>query len=121
MRSLRSEGRSLTTEITLKSKDQLIKRNLDIIQNNLKILDDFFNRHNDKFAWHKPKVATISFIELLLPISSEQFCSDLIEKADILLMPSHVFEYRGNTFRVGFGKKNMPLVIEKLESYLKSL
>ncbi|MCK4265040.1 aminotransferase class I/II-fold pyridoxal phosphate-dependent enzyme [Candidatus Babeliales bacterium] len=107
--------------ITLKSKDQLIKRNLDIIQNNLKILDNFFDQHKEKFVWHKPKAATIGFIELLLPISSEQFCSDLIEKAGILLMPSQVFEYKRNTFRLGFGKKNMPLVIKKLESYLKGL
>jgi hypothetical protein len=34
-------------------------------------------------------------------------------------MPASVYDYPGNHFRVGFGRKNMPEALDKLEEFLE--
>jgi hypothetical protein len=42
----------------------------------------------------------------------------LIEKNEVMLLPSSVYGFEGNYFRIGFARKNMPEALEKLEDFL---
>lgn len=55
-----------------------------------------------------------------LPIPIDRFTEKLVEEAGILIMPGSVFDFPGNFFRIGFGRKNMPEVLKRFEQYLKS-
>lgn len=105
--------------IALRAKDKILNRNLDIIQNNLKILDEFFARHAKLFEWHRPKAGPIGFPTLKAKIDIADFCLDLVEKKGVMLLPSKVYDFKGNYFRISFARKNMPEALEKLEEYLK--
>lgn len=105
--------------MALRAKEKIIKRNLKIIQSNLAILDDFFESYSKLFSWIKPKAGSIGFPELLLKKSISEFCLDLVEKKGVMLLPASVYDYEGNNFRIGFGRKNMPEALTKLEEYLK--
>ncbi|WP_226987344.1 hypothetical protein [Parachlamydia acanthamoebae] len=61
-----------------------------------------------------------AFPELLKPIKIENFVEDLIHEAGVLLLPGSVYEYPGNHFRLGFGRKNMPEALNRLEEYIQS-
>lgn len=103
----------------LRSKDRIFKRNRDIMLKNLNLLDEFMKRNAHLISWVRPQSGTIAVLKLLLPISIETFAENLVRTEGILIMPGSVFDLPGNYFRIGFGKKNMPSILEKFESYLQ--
>lgn len=105
--------------IALRAKGQLLNRNRMIMLNNLAILDNFIKRNATYISWKRPQSGTMAIIKLHLPISVDTFCEDLVQKEGVLIMPGSVFDLEGNFFRIGFGRKNMPTILEKFESYLQ--
>ncbi len=103
----------------LRAKDQILKRNREIVLENLKILDEFMARNQDYLSWVRPQSGTMAVLELLLPISIANFTEDLVRAEGVLIMPGSVFDLKGNFFRIGFGKKSMPSILERFESYLQ--
>ena len=84
-------------------------------------MDTFFNKYKDLFNWIKPKAGSIAFPRLLVNNSVEAFCLDLLKEKSVLLMPSTNYDYGDHHFRIGFGRKNMPEALKKLEEYLEEL
>jgi aspartate/methionine/tyrosine aminotransferase len=107
--------------IALRAKDTILARNQSIISRNLKILSDFFEKYDSIFSWHRPAAGTICFPKLLLDISIDEFCKLLMEKKGVMLLPASVIGFPGNYFRVGFGRKNMPEVLEKVTDFLAEM
>lgn len=105
--------------MALRAKDQILKRNLAIIRSNLDILDNFFSRYCDLFSWKRPQAGSTAFPKLLSQQSIEDFSQELIAKAGVLLLPGSVYDFPENYFRLGFGRKNLSLALERLETYLK--
>jgi len=105
--------------LALRNRTIIINRNLEIITNNLILLDDFFNNYGDFFKWIKPKAGSIAFPRLLANIGVEVFCLNLLKEKSVLLMPSTNYDYGDHYFRIGFGRKNMPEALKKLEEYVK--
>ncbi|AEG60089.1 aminotransferase class I/II-fold pyridoxal phosphate-dependent enzyme [Desulforamulus ruminis] len=105
--------------IALKHRDKLACRNLDIIQENLLLLDQFFTRYSDKFLWQKPKAGPIAFPSIRWEASVEDFCLDLVQKKGVLLLPSNYYDFGQRNFRIGFGRKNLPQCLDKLDQYMQ--
>ena len=81
------------------------------------LLDPFFERHADRFVWQRPKAGSIGFPKLLGE-DVEVFCDSLLQTAGVLLLPGTVYDDLGNHFRIGFGRKNLPEAIGRLEDFL---
>jgi aspartate/methionine/tyrosine aminotransferase len=107
--------------IALRARDKILKRNIDIINKNLNILDNFFKKYSSLFSWVRPKAGTIAFPKFLGSQKISEFCLDLVEKKGVMLLPSDVYDFMGNNFRIGFGRKNMLKSLAKLEEYIKKL
>lgn len=107
--------------MALRAKEKILKRNREILLKNLKHLDDFMQRNQKALSWVRPKGGTMAVLKLLLPIDVDEFAKNLVKQEGILIMPSSVFDLPGNYFRIGFGRKNMPSILEKFETYLKNL
>ncbi|MHA2113765.1 MAG: aminotransferase, partial [Candidatus Hodarchaeales archaeon] len=69
----------------------------------------------------RPQAGPIAFPRLTEEFSSEEFCTQLIDKAGVLLLPSSVFMYGDNHFRIGFGRKKMPDALDRLVEFLENL
>ena len=104
--------------VALRHADKIVGRNLAIIRNNLDRLDTFFASHGEWFGWNRPKAGSIAFPALLQGVVDE-FCTDLVEQAGVLLLPGTLYNERFNHFRIGFGRKNLPEALERMEIYLK--
>ena len=89
-----------------------------IIKNNLKLLDSFFQKYFNLFEWVKPKAGSIGFVKIKFQGGAEFFCIDLVKKKGVLLLPSTMYDFDDTHFRIGFGRKNMPEVLKKLEEYI---
>jgi len=106
-------------EVALRNRQKLIGRNLGIIKNNLEVVDGLFNRHADLFKWVRPTAGSMGFPKFLKG-DIESFCDDLVKKARVLLLPGTMYDDKGNHFRIGLGRKNLPQAVERLEEYLSS-
>ncbi len=104
----------------LKNAETIAERNLGIIRENLALLNEFFARHQDLFKWHSPKAGSIAFPELLKGTTNE-FCEDLLAKTGVLLLPGTLYGPDYNSFRVGFGRRNLPEALEKFDRYVEDL
>lgn len=104
--------------IALRHKERIIKRNLEIIKSNLNLLEQFFINYKDLFEFIKPKAGTIAFPKIKFNSDIEKLCIDLVEKQGVFLLPSTVYDFGNKHFRIGFGRENMPMCLEKFEEYL---
>lgn len=106
--------------IALRAKDKIIEKHLAKIKKNLGLLDAFFAEYKDLFEWAKPKAGTIAFPKLKGTQNSLDFCQKVVKEANIMLLPSTVYDFDDKHFRLGFGRENMPEALEKFREYLKS-
>ncbi|MCB0192337.1 MAG: aminotransferase class I/II-fold pyridoxal phosphate-dependent enzyme [Anaerolineae bacterium] len=104
--------------LALRQKAPIVQRNVEIATHNLALLNQFFDRYAAIFSWVPPKAGAIAFPGLKIDQSIEQFCADLVEQAGVLLLPGTKYDFDDRHFRVGFGRKNMPEALERLEAYL---
>jgi aspartate/methionine/tyrosine aminotransferase len=106
------------SSLALRHAGQIVERNQSLIIHNLGLLDAFFASHADRFEWVRPKAGPIGFPHLI-DKDVEQFCHELVSAKGVLLLPGTVYDHPGNHFRLGFGRKNMPVALTLLEEYLE--
>ncbi len=104
--------------MALRAKEKILQRNLTIIRSNLDLLDRFFQKHSRHFSWKRPIAGATAFPKLLASVSIAEFTEDLISKEGVMLLPGSVYDMPGNYFRLGFGRKNMPEALTRLERYV---
>jgi len=105
--------------LALRHREKIVLRNLDIVLRNLDLLDRFFARFKNRFAWQRPAAGPIAFPRLLGE-NVESFCERLVRQTGVLLAPGTLFEDYDNHFRLGFGRKNLPEAVARLEDFLHS-
>ena len=105
-------------ELALRHRQAVVERTQKIISDNLKSLDSFLDRHSERFSWQRPSAGAIGFPKLL-DGDVEVYCDALVKDAGVLLLPGNVYEDSGNHFRIGFGRKNFPEAIERVDNFLK--
>lgn len=106
--------------VALRAKEKIVANHLVRIKRNLGLLDGFFNDYKDKFEWVRPKAGTIGFPKLKADVDSLEFCQKVVKEANIMVLPSTVYDYDNNHFRLGFGRENMPEALEKFREYLNN-
>lgn len=106
--------------MALRAKEKILNRNLKIIRSNLHLLEQFFQKYPKLFAWKKPTAGSTAFPKLLASISIDKFVEDLRVKEGVMLLPASVYEFPGNYFRLGFGRKDMPEALSRLERYIEN-
>lgn len=104
--------------MALRHKEKIVQRNREIVFNNLHHLNRFFFEHRHLFDWIAPKAGSIAFPRLKLDENVEDFCLDLAEKQGVLLLPGNYYDFGHKHFRIGFGRKNLPEGLEKIEEYI---
>jgi aspartate/methionine/tyrosine aminotransferase len=105
--------------IALQNQERILRCNLDILRENLDCAGRFFNAHGQFFAWYSPKAGSVAFPKWLGPGSVEQFCQGVLEKQGVMIVPGSLFDFPGNHFRVGLGRKNLPEALEHVAWYLR--
>jgi aspartate/methionine/tyrosine aminotransferase len=105
-------------EVALRHGEAIAARNRALIRSNLDLLDEFFGRYQDTFSWHRPQAGPIAFPRLLRG-NVESFCDQLAAAKSVLLLPGTLYADQGNHFRIGFGRKDLPQGLRRLEEFLQ--
>jgi len=104
--------------IGLRAWERIVADNLARLRRNLALLERFFSEHGDVFSCVKPIAGTVSFPRVFSGGGSGSFCRKVLEITGVLLVPSEIFGYGDEHFRLGFGREDMPTVLELLADYL---
>lgn len=104
--------------IALRHGDEILQRNLEIIKGNLAIADDFFKKYEGLFQNNRPMSGPISFHKIKIDQPIEDFCEDLVQKSGVLLLPASIYSYKGQFFRMGYGRKSFEEGLKVFEKYL---
>ncbi|GAB5493196.1 MAG: pyridoxal phosphate-dependent aminotransferase [Phototrophicaceae bacterium] len=105
--------------IALEAKDKILARNLSIIKENLDCLEQFFEQYPEQFSWVRPVAGTITFAEYHGEESITDLAEKLVSEKGLMILPASVYDYEGNYFRLGFGRKNMPEALNLLGDYIQ--
>lgn len=104
--------------IALRARETVLARSMEIIESNLPHADRFFSKWKEAFEWNRPQAGCIGFPRLLADTPVEEFADGLMEDG-VMLLPGSVYGYGDNHFRLGFGRKNFPVALEKLERFVE--
>jgi aspartate/methionine/tyrosine aminotransferase len=104
--------------IALQNREQILRRNLEIVGSNLACAEKFFARYADWFSWYRPMAGSVAFPEWRGEKPVEQFCQDVLEQQGVMIVPGSIFDFSGNHFRIGLGRRNLPEALEHVAGYL---
>jgi aspartate/methionine/tyrosine aminotransferase len=104
--------------IALRSKEKIFAQQAARVRKNVAVLDKFFKQYPDHFSWSHPKGGSICFPRMLAVEDTYTFCEQLVAETGIMLAPSRVFQFGDHHVRIGFGRDNLPQVIELFAKYL---
>ena len=104
--------------IALEARDTILARNGNIVDHNLSLLDSFMERHAERFSWVRPEGGCCGLVQDHGKENVETLADELLKATGVLIMPGSVYDLTSNTFRIGFGRKNMPEALEHFESFI---
>ncbi len=105
--------------MALRAQERIIARNLAIIGRNRTEMAQFCARYGDLFTWLPPQAGSVAFPQLRGAWAASEFCRDVLDKRDVMILPGDVFDHGGNHFRVGLGRTNFPEALAQVEAYLE--
>jgi len=106
--------------IGLRARDTVLARSREIVTANIERLDAFFDDWADRFTWVRPRAGSVGFPRLTVPgVTIDDWAAGLIEAAGVLLLPGSQFGYGGNHFRLGFGRTDLPVALDRLEQHAR--
>lgn len=107
--------------IALENKDKLLARTHAITRGNLAVLDAWI-ADEPRISWVKPSAGTTAMLRVDAPMTSREFCVDLLDKTGVLLTPGDAFDMEGYV-RIGYA--NSPDILTegltKMSVYLRDL
>jgi aspartate/methionine/tyrosine aminotransferase len=106
--------------IGLRARETVLARSREIVATNLDRLDGFFDDWADRFAWVRPRAGSVGFPRLTVPgVAIDDWAAGLVEAEGVLLLPASQFGYGGNHFRLGFGRTDLPIALDRLERHAR--
>jgi aspartate/methionine/tyrosine aminotransferase len=104
--------------IGLRAREAVLDRSRGIVTANLERVEAFFEAWPDRFAWVRPRAGSVGFPRLTVPgVGIDDWAAGLVEAEGVLLLPGSQFGFGGNHFRLGFGRTDLPVALERLEAY----
>lgn len=104
--------------IAMRNLDSIIALQTERVRRNVAILEDFFKRHRRLFACNRPTGGSVCLPRYLGPEDTSFLAEEVVERAGIMLVPSAVFGFGDRHLRIGFGREDLPEVLERFEMYL---
>ena len=103
--------------VALRAKNEILARNLRLVLDNLPHADAFFEKWRGTMEWTRPRVGCIGFPRLLPDVPADRFAAELVEEEGVMLLPGSVYGHPDNHFRLGFGRRDFPEALERLDRF----
>lgn len=105
--------------IGLRARHELVARALGIIRPNLDVLRDFAARNAEWFDWTPPRAGSVCFPRLRRG-NADALAERLAREAGVLILPGSQFDFSPAHFRLGFGRRDMPEALARLDAFVRA-
>ena len=95
--------------LALQNSERILARSRAVTRGNLAILSDWIAQQPG-LSWVPPKSGTTALVKYDLPISSRQFCTELVKATGVMLTPGSVLGKEGYV-RIGYA--NNPEILKQ--------
>jgi aspartate/methionine/tyrosine aminotransferase len=109
----------LLVALALRHADELIGQSRELLLANLPLIDAFIASHPELLEWVPPAGGPIGFPRVRAGCDVRAFCERTAERAGVLLLPGDVYG-RPRHLRVGFGRRDTPAALERLQAHLST-
>ena len=106
--------------IALQNKERVLQRSIEIVRENTVLAERFFDHYKDRLTWFKPRAGSIAFPRWLGAGPVEQFCTDVLDQQGVMIVPGSLFDFPGDHFRIGLGRKNLGEALERVAAFLNA-
>ena len=103
----------LLARVALSCADAIIGQQRELIAANARRMQHFVERYRDLMVWHAPQAGPVGLARLAEG-SATEFCDRMREAADVLLVPSVVFDMADRYLRFGLGRAGFGAALEQL-------
>ncbi|MFH0915067.1 MAG: aminotransferase class I/II-fold pyridoxal phosphate-dependent enzyme [bacterium] len=113
--------------MALRSREGIVGAHRERVRRNVDAAADFFARHEARFHWTPPRAGTVCFPRMLPePLGAavpgaEEFCARVLMDTGVLLLPSTVYGYGDEHFRIGLGREDFEEGLGVLNDYVLGL
>lgn len=104
--------------IALRARDAVLARSREIVGTNLARFDAFLAERPAFATWVRPAGGSVGFPRLAAGLDADRLAADLVEAEGVLLLPGSAFGHPGNHVRVGLGRSDLPVALERLAVFL---
>ena len=111
----------LLAMIALRHASDLLCNTNTLIQQNLQNLKSACSQYADIVHWHQPDAGCVAYPALAAGGDASDFAARLLDRTGVMIVPGHCFLWGESHFRVGFGRKDFPLALERFCDHLDSL
>jgi aspartate/methionine/tyrosine aminotransferase len=105
--------------MALRQRSPILWAHRDRVSRNVESATYFFGEHKDSLAWIPPQGGTVCFPRLLGGEDAETFCARVLRDTGVLLLPSTVYDYGREHFRLGLGREDFADGLQVLDAYLR--
>jgi len=110
----------LLAALALRHAEHVAGRNREILRRNLERLIELMDRHSDRLQWVAPRGGPVAYPALRGGVGTHHFCTDLLERAGVLLLPGSTFDPDDHRhFRIGYGRAGFAEGLDALDAYLE--
>ncbi len=106
--------------VALRAREIVLARSRALVGANLARFDLFLAERPAFATWVRPAGGSVGFPRLGAGLLANRFAADLVEAEGVLLLPGSAFGHAGNHVRVGLGREDFPLALERLAGYLEA-
>ena len=106
--------------MALRARETILARSRALVGANLARFDVFLAERPAFATWVRPAAGSVGFPRLAAGIDADRFAADLVEAEGVLLLPGSAFGHPGNHVRVGLGREDFPVALERLVAFLEA-
>jgi aspartate/methionine/tyrosine aminotransferase len=105
--------------MALRARARVLERSRSIVENNLRRAREFMATHTNEVQWIEPSAGSVAFPRFTKR-DADDVSRELAEQDSVLLLPGSVFGYDTSYFRLGLGRRDFPVALERLGRRLSS-
>ena len=103
--------------IGLRARDAIVSEHLARIGRNVALLDRFLADHPGFATCVLPRAGSVCFPRLTSREGTSAFCRRIVEQAGVMIVPSAVYDFGDEHFRIALGRENFPEVLGRFEQF----
>ncbi|HEX2094738.1 MAG TPA: aminotransferase class I/II-fold pyridoxal phosphate-dependent enzyme [Longimicrobiaceae bacterium] len=102
----------------LRAREAVLERSRGIVRANLARLDPFFTGWAGVLEWIRPRAGSTAFPRFVPEVEIERIAEELVEREGVLILPGTVYDYPGGHFRLGYGRTDLPIALDRFDRFL---